>query len=71
MTEKNGVYTYNTEEELSAMTLNELHKEIKTCEGYIIYEECADLGYRFGVVRELNNYYKMLKAYAKAKETMQ
>lgn len=71
MTENYGMYTYCTEKEISMMTLNELQKEIKTCENFIIYEEMADRGYRFGVVRELNNYYKTLKAYAKAKETMQ
>lgn len=71
MTERYGVYTYCTKEELSAMTLKDLQKEMKVCEEFIIYEEMADRGYRFTEVRQLTNYYNMLKEHANVREAMQ
>ncbi len=43
------------------MKREELVKEINEVEDAIIYEECADLGYRFNVVRELKARLKELK----------
>lgn len=70
MTLKYSTYTYNTDEQISTMTLKELQEEMKTCEHYIFYEEMADRGYRFTVVRELENYYNTLKAHADVRSTM-
>ena len=44
------------------MTREELIKKINEVEEAIMYEECADLGYRFDVVRELNAKLRELKA---------
>lgn len=49
------------EEEVNKMTREELVKEINEVEDAIVYEECADIGYRFDVVRELKARLKELK----------
>lgn len=70
MTRTFSTYTYNTDEQISTMTLKELQEEMKDCEEYIFCEEMADRGYRFTVVRELKDYYNTLKAHADIRSTM-
>ena len=71
MTRTYNTYTFNTDEQISTMTLTELQKEMKECEEHIFYEEMADRGYRFTVVYQLTDYYNTLKAHADVREAMQ
>ena len=44
------------------MTKEELKKKIHEVEEDIMYEECADIGYRFDVVADLHETLEELKA---------
>ena len=43
------------------MTREEIVKRIEEVEAQIMYEECADLGYRFNVVKALNTELRKLR----------